>query len=98
MLPLGRQLRTNAHPLVEITVMRQPELNRTLVHLVNVSGHSGTGYFSPLATGPIEIDLAGEFSRGRAARADAALMLRTASGRTLLQISSLQDYEVIVLE
>jgi hypothetical protein len=98
MLPSGRQLRTNAHPLVEITVMHQPEKERTLVHLVNVSGHSGTGYFSPLATGPIEIDLAGEFSSGRAARADAALMLRTASGRTLLQISSLQDYEVIVLE
>jgi hypothetical protein len=31
--PQGRQLKTDAHPLVEITVMRQPRRNRTLVHL-----------------------------------------------------------------
>jgi hypothetical protein len=97
-LPRGRQLKTDAHPLVEITVMRQPERSRTLVHLVNVSGHSGTGYFSPLATGPIQIDLAGEFSRARAVRADVSLSLRKAGGRAQFQISSLQDYEIVVLE
>lgn len=98
LMPHGRQLRTDAHPLVEVTVMRQPEMNRTLVHLVNVSGHSSTGYFSPLATGPIEIDLAGEFSSARAVRADAPLSLRNAAGRTQFQVPTLQDYEVIVLE
>lgn len=97
-LPRGRQLKTNAHPLVEITVMHQPERGRTLVHLVNVSGHSGTGYFSPLATGPIAIDLAGEFTRARVVRADAPLSLRIASGRTRFELPSLREYEVVVLE
>ena len=35
LLPNGRQIRTNAHPLVEMTVMDQPARHRTLVHLVN---------------------------------------------------------------
>ena len=39
LLPGGRQLRTDAHPLVEITVMGQPARKRTLLHLVNLSGH-----------------------------------------------------------
>jgi hypothetical protein len=33
LLPNGRQLRTNAHPLVEMTVMQQQARHRTLVHL-----------------------------------------------------------------
>ena len=43
----GRQLKTDAHPLVEMTVMDQPARQRTLVHLVNGTGHQGTAYFPP---------------------------------------------------
>jgi hypothetical protein len=35
MLPRGRQLKSNAHPLVEITITSQPHRNRTLIHFVN---------------------------------------------------------------
>ena len=38
LLPTGRQLKTDAHPLVEMTIMDQPARRRTLVHLVNGSG------------------------------------------------------------
>ncbi len=48
LLSSGRQLRTTAHPLVEITLMKQPARNRTLVHFVNLSGHSDTAYFAPI--------------------------------------------------
>jgi len=41
----GRQLKTNAHPALEITVMKQEDQNRTLIHCVNLIGHSGTAYF-----------------------------------------------------
>ncbi len=58
LLPRSRQLTTSAHPLVEITVMRQPAKWRTLVHLVNLSGHSDTAYFDPLPMRDISIDLA----------------------------------------
>ena len=37
------QIRTDAHPLVELSLMRQN--GRTLLHLINLSGHSQTGYF-----------------------------------------------------
>ena len=40
MLPQGRQLKSNAHPLVEITFMRQN--NRRLIHFINLSGHADT--------------------------------------------------------
>jgi hypothetical protein len=33
LLPNGRQLRTNAHPLVEMTGMQRQARHRTLVHL-----------------------------------------------------------------
>jgi hypothetical protein len=48
-----RQLRTSAHPLVEMTLMRQA--NRTLLHLVNLSGHSDTAYFDPLPMSGIRV-------------------------------------------
>jgi hypothetical protein len=38
-----RQLRTTAHPLVEISMMRHG--SRTLIHVINLSGHSQTGHF-----------------------------------------------------
>ena len=59
-----RQLRTDAHPLVEMTLMRQG--GRTLLHLINLSGHSQTGYFPPVPMRDIHIEVAGEFQdRGR---------------------------------
>ena len=57
LLPDGRQIRTNAHPLVEMTVMDQPARNRTLVHLVNGTGHQDTAYFPPVEMRDIRIEL-----------------------------------------
>ena len=48
LLPAGRQVTTTAHPLVELTMMDQPARSRTLIHLVNGSGHHDTAYFPPL--------------------------------------------------
>lgn len=98
LLPQGRQLRTDAHPLIEMTVMYQPERKRTLVHLVNVSGHSSTGYFSPLTTGPITLDLAGMFARGRLVRHGGEATVSAADDRTRFTVPSVADYEVVVLE
>jgi hypothetical protein len=61
-----RQLTTNAHPLVEVSLMNQKE--RTSVHLIKMSGHSQTGYFSPIAMDDITVSLAGHFKRARAVR------------------------------
>ena len=61
-----RQLKTNAHPLVEVTLMRQG--GQTQLHLINLSGHSQTGYFSPVPMHEIRVELLGGFHKARALR------------------------------
>jgi hypothetical protein len=98
LLPNGRQLVTNAHPLVEITVMEQKDRRRTLVHFVNLSGHSQTAYFDPVPMQSIEVELTGEFRTARSRSLDAALRLEATGGRTSFVLPSLREYDVVVLE
>lgn len=90
-----RQLRTNAHPLVEISFMRQR--GNTLLHFVNLSGHSQTGYFPPLPMQDIEIDLQGEYQTARTLRSARSLAPRAAAGRTKFVLPRLDAYELVVL-
>jgi hypothetical protein len=106
LLPAGRQLKSSAHPLVEITVMRQPARKRTLVHLVNLSGHADTAYFDPIAMRDISLDLGADFTTARAVVANQALPVTRAGadagggdrGRGRFVLPSLGAYEVIVLD
>ena len=64
LLPSGRQIKTDAHPLVELTVMDQPHRQRTLVHLVSGIGHQDTAYSAGGAE-DIRIELARDVPRSR---------------------------------
>ena len=77
-----RQLRTNAHPLVETTLMRQG--GRTLLHLVNLSGHSQTGYFAPVPMNSIRVEVAGTFKSAKTVRAPGSVAVRASQGYTEL--------------
>jgi hypothetical protein len=48
--------------------------------------------------GPISVDLAGGFTRAHAMRADQAVEVRRDDGRTRFILTTLRDYEVVVLE
>jgi hypothetical protein len=98
LLPRGRQLKTNAHPLVEITVMRQPQHKRTLVHFVNLSGHSDTAYFAPIEMRDISVSLDKSFTRARVVKANATLPIGNQNGRSTFTLPRLGAYEVVVLE
>ena len=98
LLPAGRQLKTNAHPLVEITIMRQPARRRTLAHFVNLSGHSQTGYFPPIATGPIDVAIAGNFRSARLPRLDRNLPVSRDGKFAKFTLPRLEAYDVVVLE
>ncbi len=98
LLPQGRQLRTNAHPLVEITVMEQRSRHRTLLHLVNLSGHSQTSYFRPIEMRDITLDLAGDFTRARSAKLNHQLSVTKSGGRSRVALPKLGDYDVVVLD
>jgi hypothetical protein len=98
LLPGGRQVRTNAHPLVEMTIMKQPNRARTIVHLVNLSGHSGTAYFRPLEMRGIEVEVEGRFQRARSARLNQALSLTSVGRYTKFTLPRLDAYDAVVLE
>jgi hypothetical protein len=95
MLP-ERQIRTNAHPLVEMTLMRQG--TRTLLHVVNLTGHSQTGYFKPLPIGDIRVDVSGQYKRASTVRSKATLSVTATAARSVFTIPQLTDYEMVVLE
>ena len=91
-----RQIRTNAHPLVEMTLMRQD--GRTLLHLINLSGHSQTGYFAPIPMSGVRVQVAGTFKSAKTVRSPGAVAVRASQGYTELTIPQLSDYELLVLE
>lgn len=95
-LPNGRQIRTDAHPLVEMTLMRQGE--RTLLHLVNLSGHSQTGYFAPLPMRDLHLEIAAQYRAARSLRTPRPVPVSFADGYSRLTLPELRDYELIVLE
>jgi hypothetical protein len=98
LLPSGRQLQTNAHPLVEMTVMDQPARSRTLVHLVNATGHSDTAYFPPIELRDIRIALARDFSRATAVASGRSLPVTREGRYRAFTVPSLKSYEVVVVE
>ena len=98
LLPAGRQIKSNAHPLVEMTLMNQPKRNRTIVHLVNLSGVSQTAYFAPLPMRDIEVQVKGKFARARSARLNRVLPSSQVGNYTKVALPQLDAYDAIVFE
>jgi len=98
LLPRGRVLTTNAHPLVEMTLMRQPARDRTLIHLVNGTGHQDTAYFPPVELSDIRIELRDNVRHARAVGLGVDLPVTTTGQSRFFILPRLKTYEVIVLE
>jgi Hypothetical glycosyl hydrolase 6 len=98
LLPRGRQVSTNAHPLVEITLMQQPARNRTLLHLVNGTGHHDTAYFAPLEMRTVRLDLAQPVRRAYAVALGQELPVTTSGRYRSITLPLLRGYEAIVIE
>jgi hypothetical protein len=90
------QLQTDAHPLVEMSLMRQN--GRTLLHLINLSGHSQTGYFPPVPMTGIHIEIAGAFTSAKTLRDPGALPLQPKGAYTSFTLPRLNDYELVILQ
>jgi hypothetical protein len=98
LLPRGRQIRTNAHPLVELTLMDQPARNRTLVHLVNGTGHHHTAYFPPVELHDIRIEMPRDVRRVRAVGLGVALPVTRDGRNSTFTLPTLGAYEVLIIE
>jgi hypothetical protein len=91
-----RQLTTNAHPLVEMSLMQQN--GHTLLHLLNLSGHSETGYYAPIPMKGITVDLAGTYKTAKTLRTPADLPVSQTLGHSKITIPELNDYELVILD
>jgi hypothetical protein len=91
-----QQLLTDAHPLVEMSLMRQG--SRTLLHLINVTGQSQTGYFTPVPMDAIHVRVAGHFTAARTVRLPHSLPVTFAGGYSEFTVPHLADYELVVLQ
>lgn len=96
LLPSGRQLTTNAHPLVEFSLLEQA--GRHLLHLVNVSGHSQTGYFAAHEQRDIDVALRLPARRAHALHFGRNLAVRREAGMTRFRLPRLAGHELIVLD
>ncbi len=96
LLPHGRQLRTNAHPLVEITYVKQGDHH--LVQLVNLSGHSQTGYFDPIPMTNIDVQVRGAFRSAREVRLGRELKVSRDGAYAGFTVPELGEYEMIELQ
>jgi hypothetical protein len=95
-LKLPRQIKTNAHQLVEMSLMRQG--GRTLLHLINLSGHSQTGYFAPIPMSNIQVQLMGAFKTAKTLRTPGRLPVKQNGGYVEFTLPQLTDYELVVIE
>ena len=91
-----RLLSTDAHRLVEMTLMNLGD--RKLVHLINLSGQSQTGYFDPITMTDIHLKIAGAFHHAATIRNAAKLPVDVRDGYTEITVPRLDDYELVVLE
>lgn len=98
LLPEGRQLTASAHPLVEITLMRQAKASRTLAHFVNLSGHSQTAWFSPVEMRDVAVRVAGSFTRARSLALGRPLPVRRDGRYAAFTLPKLDAYDAVVLE
>ena len=95
LLPAGRQLTTNAHPLVQITFMRQKD--RHLMHFINLTGHADTAYFNPIPMSGIRIRVNGSFSSAKALRSDQVITIKNNAGYSEFMLPALDEYELVHL-
>lgn len=95
----GRQLHTNAPAQVEVVVGQQPDQARTLVHLINYTGHDGRAFHRPIEVRDIRIHLRGT----RAQRAYSTRLRRDLdvsidpSGSVTFTVPSLSLFDLITL-
>jgi hypothetical protein len=96
LLPAGRQLTTNAHPLVQITFMRQHD--RYLMHFINLTGHADTAYFDPIPLSEIRVRVKASFRSAQALRSNQSIAVKNNAGYSEFSLPRLDEYELLLLE
>ncbi len=92
-------LKVDAPPQLQVSVHYQPERHRTLVHLVNFSGHQGTTYHEPVVVHGARIKLRSSKSgRVWAAWSGASLTQENDQGYRSVTVPPVNWFETVVFE
>jgi hypothetical protein len=78
--------------------MDQPARNRTLVHLVNGTGHQDTAYFPPVELRDITIELPRDVRTVQAVALGRALPVTSNGRNRTFTLPTLKAYEVLIVE
>jgi hypothetical protein len=97
LLPAGRQIRTSAHPSIEMVLMEQPDRQRAVLHLINASGQSKNGYYPSIPMHAIDIEVKGDYTHAKARVAGTELRSAARAGRLSFALPVLREYEAVVL-
>jgi hypothetical protein len=96
----GRQVVTNAPPQVEVVVGEQQATGRTILHLINYSGHQERSFHDPLEIRDIRLEVAAPSGCTRAfsVQLGEALPAQVTEGRLTLTLPRLGLFDMVVLE
>jgi hypothetical protein len=97
LLPAGRQVTTNAHPLVEMTLIEQPSRGRSLIHR-QWDRASRYGVLPAARDSRHPIDLPRDVRRVRAVALDRELPIESNGRRRSFTLPRLRAWEVIIVE
>lgn len=75
--------------------MRQKD--RSLVHIINLTGHSDTAYFGPVPMKDLQIKIRGSSTSARAIRSSQSIPVSKEAGYSQFTLPSLDEYELIEL-
>jgi len=92
-----RQLVTNAHPSVEMTLMRQDEKKRMVLHMINMIGHEATTFFDAVEMKNILIHVKGEFRKAIVLDGQKTIPTKISNGYTDFTVPLLKEYSTIFL-
>jgi hypothetical protein len=98
LIPAKRQLETNAHPQIEITLMESRDQGTHILHLTNLIGHSGTSFFAAPEVRDVHIRLKRTFSSAQALRLDQFLQVSRTETGVEIRLPLLREYEAVVLK
>ena len=92
-----RQLVTNAHPTVEMTLMKQDGKKRTLLHMINLVGHDATTFFDAVEMHNISIHVKGAFKKAVIMDGQKIIPTKISGGYSDFTVPSLKEFNTVLL-
>lgn len=91
-----RQLVTNAHPAVEMVLMKQAAQKRSLLHLINMSGNVGNSYFEAIELRNVSVSVKGVYKKASLTNG-IAIPVQLSGGYTRFVLPVIKEYEAVYL-